>query len=268
MLLCRTNYAAHSKYFYPFLMATSSALMSSHYSHFSIFQFLIIFSGTFIGYYLAILKPELDFPKKKILINEKKIILVFFFTILYFALASTPLDFSTLIQYGLASMLSISYYTRFTTLRGSFYGTRSILLVKNIVLALAWAFVTSPLGEEFISSFLLFMQRFFFIFALSVSIDLRDIEKDRGKIINTFPIKYGFTKTKLLAIILILLSSTLVYLYNVNSRTDAILMASLISGTLSIIGILSLHPQSKNEHYLLIIDGNLLLHGLLFFIFA
>ncbi|MBK7964728.1 MAG: hypothetical protein IPK10_05175 [Bacteroidetes bacterium] len=168
-------------------MAASSALMSTSLHHYSIFHFLLIFSGTFIGYYLAILQPEIDFSNKKILVNENKIILVIFFSMLFIALIATPLNFSTLIQYGLASILSISYYTRFTTHHGSFYGTRSILLIKNIVLALAWALVTSPLQEEFISSILFFTQRFLFIFALSVSIDLRDIEKIEEEKSTLFP---------------------------------------------------------------------------------
>jgi 4-hydroxybenzoate polyprenyltransferase len=249
-------------------MATSSALMSTRLNNFSASLFLFVFSGTFMGYYLALLQPEIDFSKKKILIRENKIIVAFFFSILLITLIATPLDFKLLIQYSLASILSVSYYTRFTTYRGSFYGTRSILLIKNLVLALAWALVTSPLNEEVDSSPLLFAQRFLYIFALSITIDLRDIEKDQSRKINTFPIKYGFQKTKFFAFILILLSSALVYLYNTNSTSETILMASLISSTFSIIGILSLNSQSKSEQYLLIIDGNLLLHGLLFFIFA
>lgn len=249
-------------------MAASSALMSTRLNNFHLFHFLFIFSGTFVGYYLAILQPEIDFSKKKILIHENKIILTFFFSMLFIALNATPLDFYLLIQYSIASMLSISYYTRFVTQRGSFHGTRSIFLLKNLVLALAWALVTSPLQGETDASLLLFTQRFLFIFALSVSIDLRDIEKDRARKINTFPIKYGFNKTKLFAIILILLSSTLVYLYNTLSPTESLLTANLTSGALSVLGILCLDLQSKNEQYLLLIDGNLLLHGLLFFIFA
>ncbi len=249
-------------------MAASSALMSTRFNNFSIFHFLFIFLGTFTGYYLAILQPEIDFSKKKILFNENKIILTFSFSILLITLVAAPLHFSKLIQYGLASILSISYYTQFTTHRGSFYGTRSIFLLKNIVLALAWAFVTSPLQEEYTPSLLLFLQRFLFLLALSISIDLRDIHRDGSRKINTFAIKYGFKKTKLFAVILILLSSTLVYLYSMQLPTNFILTASIVSGVLSIIGILSLHSQSKNEHYLLMVDGNLLLHGLLFFIFA
>lgn len=249
-------------------MASSSALMSNRFSHFHLFYFLFIFSGTFIGYYLAILQPEIDFSKKKILVNENKIILTFFFSILFISLIAFPIDFYLLIQYGLASVLSISYYTQFTTQRGTFYGTRSIFLLKNLVLAFAWALVTSPFQDNSFASLILFSHRFLFIFALSVSIDLRDINKDLERNINTFPIKFGFNKTKFFAIILILLSSTLLYLYEALSHAESMRIAILSSGALSIVGILSLQQASKNEQYLIFIDGNLLLYGLLFFIFA
>lgn len=258
----------HSKYYYPFLMATSSALMATTSHKFSAFHFLFIFTGTFIGYYLANLHPEINITNTNFKINESKIILTIAFIFLLTLLIMSCFPFFQLLQYGLASIFSFSYYTQFTAKGGSFFGTRSVYLLKNFSIALAWAFVTSPILMENSDSLLLFLQRFLFLFGLSVSIDLRDIKKDTQRKIVTFPIQHGFRKTKGVAIILLLLSTALVYFYTCHQSSNSLLIASMTSGILSIIGILNLHEKSTNKQYLLLVDGNLLLHGILFFIFA
>ena len=268
MFLCRTNYAVQSKCFYPFLMATSSALMASPSKDFWGFHFLFIFTGTFIGYYIATIHPKIKITNKNFQINESKIILAVAFILVLILLLKLSFPFFQLLQYGLASILSIIYYTQFTTKSGTFEGLRSVYLLKNFSIALAWAFVTSPIFLENSDSLLLFLQRFLFLFALSISIDLRDIKKDKLRKIFTFPIQHGFRKTKGVAIILLLLSTTLVYFYTCHQSSNSLLIASIISSILSIIAILNLHEQSTNKQYLLLVDGNLLLHGILFSIFA
>jgi 4-hydroxybenzoate polyprenyltransferase len=268
MFLSRTTCAKHSKYYYPFLMATSSALMANTFKDFSGFHFLHIFIGTFIGYYIAILHPKINITNKTFQIHESNILLTVIVIFLLILLVKSSFSFFQLSQYGIASLLSIAYYTRFTTKKGSFWGTRSIYLLKNLSIAIAWALVTSPILMANIDSILPFLQRFLFLFALSISIDLRDIKKDMQRKIDTFPIRHGLKKTKLVAIILLLLSTTLVYFYSVHTSTNSILIASITSGVLSIIGILNLHEHSTNKQYILLVDGNLLLHGILFFIFA
>lgn len=249
-------------------MATSSALMATTSKDFSAFHYLFIFTGTFTGYYLANLHPEINFTNTKFKINENKIILTIAFIFLLILLVMSSFPFFKLVQYGLASLLSFCYYTQFTSKNGSFYGTRSVYLLKNFSIALAWAFVTSPILLVNSDSILLFLQRFLFLFALSISIDLRDIKKDSRRKIVTFPIQHGFRKTKGVAIILLLLSVALVYFYTCHQSSNSLLIASITSGILSILGILNLHEQSTNQEYLLLVDGNLLLHGILFFIFA
>ena len=268
MFLCLKTYAVHSRYYYPFLMASSSALMASTTNHFSAIYFLFIFTGTFIGYYIATLPPEIKITNTNFKINESKIILTIAFILVLVLLVKLSFPVFQLLQYGLASILSIIYYTQFTTKSRTFEGLRSVYLLKNFSIALAWAFVTSPILMENSDSILLFLQRFLFLFALSVSIDLRDIKKDKIRRIVTFPIQHGFRKTKGVAIILLLLSTTLVYFYTCHLSSNSLLIASITSGILSILGILNLNEQSTNKQYLLLVDGNLLFHGILFFIFA
>ena len=172
-------------------MATSSALMATTSKDFSAFHYLFIFTGTFTGYYLANLHPEINFTNTKFKINENKIILTIAFIFLLILLVMSSFPFFKLVQYGLASLLSFCYYTQFTSKNGSFFGTRSVYLLKNFSIALAWAFVTSPILLVNSDSILLFLQRFLFLFALSISIDLRDIKKDSRRKIVTFPIQHG-----------------------------------------------------------------------------
>jgi len=249
-------------------MAVSAAFMATTKEYFSPSHFALIFSATFFGYSIVHLKPEINFNNFHVKIDGEKTLLLIALFAFIFILDYYQTPYEIIFQFLFAGILSLSYSIHLISGKRTFKGTRSVYLLKNIVLALAWALVTSPYETHMPESALLFIQRFLFLLSLSLCIDLRDLQEDHHKKIRTFALVHGQHLTKLTASILILLCFALVYLYQYNLEDNGLLAAALISYICSIISILLLKKNSNRNQYLWLIDGNLLLHGLLFFALA
>jgi len=249
-------------------MAVSAAFMATTKEYFNPKHFALIFSATYFGYSIVHLKPEINFNKFHVKIDGPKTLLLIALFTFIFILDYHQTPYEIIFQFLLAGLLSLSYSIHLISGQRIFKGTRSVYLLKNIVLALAWALVTSPYEVNHPESILLFTQRFLFLLSLSLCIDLRDLQEDHHKKIRTFALAHGKYLTKLTASILILLSFALVYLYQYNQENNGLLAAALISIMCSIISILLLKENGNRNQYLWLIDGNLLLHGLLFFALA
>lgn len=256
------------KLFYPGMMALSAGLMSTTFRQFSFAHFILISLGTMVGYYTASLRPSIHFSTKKIKLGHNKRLYFILCALLIVVFTIKPLHRVAMVQYSFASFLCAGYFTHFVLKSGTLYGVRSVFIVKNVVLALAWALVTSPFQTHISYSYLLFTQRFLYILALSISIDMRDMKKDHLTQLITLPLRYGIQMTKTIAVILIVSSFAFTLSFTSHHPESSIHIAAAISGLLSILSILLLNEESNKSHYLLYIDGNLLLHGLLFFIFA
>lgn len=260
--------------FYPLLMAASAAFMSCapdtapHYAGGTtgtLFHFLLIFAGTFLGYYMADLKPLLDTVRHRFVLNAHPLLyLVLSLLLFLFCILLEP-RFVLLLQYLLAFLLTFLYYTNIRTPRFTFGGLRSVFLLKNISLALAWAFVTAPLHPGDAGSLHLFAFRFLYLLALSIGIDIRDTLTDRERNVKTLAVLAGSRNTKGIAIILLLAGLALVYHDHLLRPEDSLLLPALLSTACTLPGLLVLHERSSRNAFLWWIDGNLLLHGLLYF---
>ena len=263
--------------YYPFLMAVSAGLMGiagnpeDHYNSSTAstyYHFAIVFTGTYLGYYLATLKPEIDL----IHLRFKSTPLPYRFFIIaitvLFACFNLKLNPLLSIQFFLALVFTLSYYTRIQTTNGFFGGTRSILFLKNLVLAISWALVTSPIHPGENDTKLLFLNRGLFLLALSICIDIRDIAADRNSNIRTIPILIGTGKTKITAAILLVIGLSLVYYEHYLFPGGNLYKAATISSVCTMLAILNLNENSTRKKFLWLIDGNLLLHGILFYIYS
>lgn len=88
---------------------------------------------------------------------------------------------------------------------------RKIPFFKIFYVGLVWALINGWLvsTDFYWGSFWITL---LFITALLLPYDIRDMHKDRGKVI-TFPLKFGIKKTKILAIFLLLITFGLAYHY-------------------------------------------------------
>jgi 4-hydroxybenzoate polyprenyltransferase len=265
----------HHQFFYPLLMGISAGLMSlsSHPEvhlqqlHSTGIHFLLISSITFIAYYTATLKPAIFIPPNSgrgIKLPGKILLSLLIPVVCLFLLQPAPI---LLFQYLLAAILTLSYYLVWHTPQGKFHGTRSLFLIKNLILAICWALVTSPVHPGENITLLLFLQRFLYILVLSLLIDMRDIHHDRQQSVDTLAARFGIPATKIISVILLSLATAFIYYHHLHYQAH-FLQPALISHALTLVALLFLSKDSGNDTYLLLVDGNLLLHGILFYLFS
>ena len=82
---------------------------------------------------------------------------------------------------------------------------KDIFLIKNFTTAFTWSFVTTALPVVYFSQanlnlsvLIVFSFVFFKVFLNNITFDIRDIEGDSKKGIDTLPVKLGVSKTKAL----------------------------------------------------------------------
>jgi 4-hydroxybenzoate polyprenyltransferase len=113
---------------------------------------------------------------------------------------------------------------------------------------------------------LLFSMHFFFIAAIAVSFDIRDIFQDKSNELKTIPVIFG-EKNSLL-ICQVLLATYLLLLFNFTEEIDGNFCA--LSLTIFISGWLILKSKwKKNEYYyFLFLDGTMILQLIMLLIFS
>ena len=95
---------------------------------------------------------------------------------------------------------------------------RDLPLVKIFLLASSWSLLTTTIPLLYIDYSkslpitLIFLERFLFIVAITIPFDIRDIEVDAGTGLQTLPHLLGITKSKILAILLLFLSTAIAVL--------------------------------------------------------
>ncbi len=260
---------------YALLMAASAMLMgTSGYTLYfhqvsgtingTLFS-VVLFTGTFIAYSLPAFSPSIHVKACKVTFRVLNNGLIFILLITYFILLYLLLPFALFLQYYLAGILSFLYSASINTSVQPILGLRSVFIVKNIVLALAWALATAPVIPGDAASFLLFLNRFSFLMALSILIDIRDLDRDHVQQTPTLPLVKGVTFTKVTVLILLLAGPAFIHQYTqLRDQANSLFMASVISSisTLAASGLLS--RKSGPAAFLVLVDGNLLLHALLF----
>ncbi len=262
--------------FYSVLMGVSAMLMflslqpEQHFgdSQHPLAAALLLFCGVFSGYRLADLKPRLQLLPLQVQLNKIPVDFILLLSIaVIFLLIARP-GWHFLIQFGAAGFIAVWYYTISHFRQHHFDGLRSIYGVKNLSLALAWAFATAPLHPGELPTLYHFGERFLYLLSLSLLIDLRDLHTDRAVMIRTVAGRLGARNTRLLAILVLIGAMLLAWDYSQWSGDSILLPASMISYLLTLLASCFLTEDSSPLTYLILVDGNLLLHGILAFAFS
>jgi len=157
------------------------------------------------------------------------------------------------------AVLSFAYFLPIPNLR-------AIPIVKAVVVALVWTCITycfpmmfSPLssgrgagGEA----------RFFFLLALAIAFNIRDIEVDRKAGIKTFPVLFGIHKTKIACVFFLMICCVLTIYTSYKEEIKSGLLLSVVAAA-----VLILFASEKRSEYFysLWMDGMILLQLLLVF---
>lgn len=265
-----------SQRFYSFLMGVSAMLLflslhpEQHFkgSQHPLAAAVLLFCGVYTGYRLADLKPEMYANPLRLRLNKIPADFILIVTIAFIFLLIARPGLLFILQFGIAASIAIGYYTISAYGPHRFGGLRSIFLIKNISLALAWAFATAPLHPGELTTLYHFAERFLYLLTLSILIDIRDLRADKAIFIRTVAGRMGERSTRIIAMLLLTGAMLLAWDYSQWSGDHTLLPASLLSYLLTMLASCFLSDDSTPFAFLLLIDGNLLLHGIVAFVFS
>ena len=259
------------------ILANSSSLLL-HHRGLIIIEYQLLFSLTVGAYLLAHLTPMLNLEtfNWKLINKSRKTILICallfissIWPIFLFSYTSKFITYKHVYILFLVILTTVFYFLRIRTSKKLYYGLREIPILKNILLASIWTVATTyvPLIGTSINSdtISLVVVRFSYIFVLCLMSDNRDIDYDRAKGITTISLILGLKRTNYL--IIAILIGILVYIFLQPSTTTIWTpeskLALLASILLTVTTIFLLKKNTKIKKATLIIDSNLLIHGLL-----
>jgi len=142
---------------------------------------------------------------------------------------------------------------------------RKITFLKPASVGAAWALTTSALPASLayyhheIAPAAMIFSNFFFITALAVCDDIRDMNRDNGKI-KTLPLALGLKTTRAI-IVIHLAAAAALFCYTHEYHVESITYTYLSCMALITILMLNIKPQGNWQIQALIIDGSILLRA-------
>ena len=138
------------------------------------------------------------------------------------------------------------------------------------LLAAVWSLATViiPLAEQNIGLYTPFIAeqvccRFFFVFALCIPFEIRDLEIDKKENVKTLPLVYGENKIKVLGTIMILVEILIHHFMPINSSS---MIALDVSSGIALIWIFVKAQKRESYFYKLLVDGTMVLRFLFLYI--
>jgi len=151
--------------------------------------------------------------------------------------------------------------------------------MKTLLIALVWTAVTvflpviqsgTPVNQA--SVLLIFAERFTFIFAIAIPFDIRDIKADALAGMKTIPATFGEKQALLVCNSSMIISFMIASFHYLLQNMAFIFIAYFVSVGLTLVFINSRKIKGYPLYYHGILDGSILLHGLLislgFFLFS
>lgn len=149
---------------------------------------------------------------------------------------------------------------------------RDVAYIKILLIAFTWALVCGSLpliqsSEQFMLSqhVAVFFEKFFYIIAITIPFDIRDMEHDKSTDVKTIPIKIGIGNSILFALFCLVVSY--VILLSV-SNNISLQIAYLFTYAVTAYYILESSIKIDNFFYLFYMDGLMILLFFLVVLFA
>lgn len=192
--------------------------------------------------------------------------------LLFFML--TGCNYNQVLIFMVSAFCSLIYMMPFKVNGQRIKGFRNNMVVKNLLLSAIWALATvlfplmgsnGEIAEN--EEIFMFLRRFFFIYALTIVFDIKDIEKDRFNGMKTIASRLGINGTKLLATISLSLFCFFVYMDHNIYQTEYQFIATALYGSavFAFFAILMTGTQRNNNYYSFVVDGAMVIQFLLVF---
>lgn len=172
------------------------------------------------------------------------------------------------------ALLTILYSILIFGNKNDRFGFRRIPFLKIFLIAFVWSFSTVlppfiqfPENFDMIHAALIIVERFFFIFAIAIPFDIRDMEADRCVGLKTIPLLLNENKAITLSY-LSLLVFFLISFFHYHFLSDWFIIGALgVSALSTYVFIRMKNFRNRNWYYSGILDGTIILQGLLVMVF-
>jgi len=166
--------------------------------------------------------------------------------------------------------LTIFYSIPFLRWKNKNWRLRDLPYIKLFLIAGNWTMITILLpliqyGKTVDDTEVLWIiaERFFFVLALCIPFDIRDIDTDRQAGLSTIPNTIGVKKSWQVAFLCVIISAIISTIHYLNNEQISYLIAFLISATLTIIALSIAKRRLYNLYLYGVIDGMMLLQAIL-----
>jgi len=229
-----------------------------------------VFFGTYIYYNIHSIYFEIVQSKKIISVFSLKVLIVCLGLIVSLFYSSSD-ELIILISISLLTALySFPYLHRITI----FFNLRSVPYIKSFFVVLIWSIATTilPVIEvypqiETSALLLMFMERIFFLFAIIIPFDIRDMLDDRKLAIKTIPLLVGDKPAMKLANVCLCIYVIFSLIFYNAFGNLAIFLANLVSFIITLFILNIVLTNKKVNYFNLMLDGMIFLQGLLIVIF-
>lgn len=205
--------------------------------------------------------PKYDWTKKNIKFFYS-LILVSLAAFLFFVFTS---KIQVVIAFFLLGFITFLYSQPFLKI----LNIRAVPYSKVFIIAIVWSLTTSILPMIYshnhinLNVILIILERIFFLIAITIPFDIRDIEQDKSAKIKTLPILLGKEKAYKLSYISLLIFIIICIIHYANSEQIYILIAMFLSGLSTFVFLYSDKLRTFKFYHYGILDGTMLLQGLL-----
>lgn len=237
----------------------------------------LIFFATIFEYNVHRLFTILFFPQaldtpKHQWVKENKIFFYFVvsFSVIGFLITLFQAKFSVLLALSPLALITIFYSIPIANSHKGIFRLREIPYLKIFLIAIVWSVVTVLLpviyhnaAIDFVDFICIILERFLFVFAITIPFDIRDMEEDTASSLKTLPLQLGEKKAEKLsqwAMYGFMLLSCLHY--SISSQIF-IAIAMLISGISTLYFIQHKTLQKSPYYFYGILDGTMLLQAVL-----
>lgn len=238
---------------------------------------LLIFFATLFEYNrnrlieLFFYKEEQNTKKRKwILKNRKKLLFFGIISVVVLLVAVFTTKPQVLFVFIFLGILTFLYSMPVSGNKSYLFKLRDVPYLKIFLIAFVWSALTVFLpaiqaGEEIfnVQVELLFAERFFFIFAITIPFDIRDMQVDRDAGLKTIPLLVNQKKALTLSY-LSLFISLIISVFHYEMQNNWFIIEALCISFITTYLFLKLKIfRNLNKYYYQILDGTILLQALL-----
>lgn len=195
-------------------------------------------------------------------------------SVIGFAIAVLLAKLTVLITLIPIALLTLFYSTPITGKKQGLFRLRQIPFLKIFLIAFVWSAITIllpvihsgiPVFHSHVISML--VERFLFVFSITLPFDIRDIEADKQEGLQTIPLHIGERNAMKLAYVSLGLCFGICMVHYIHTQQWFMIPAICISVISTFIFLKNKYLQALPLYHYGILDGTMLLQGLLVLLF-